>query len=77
MLTIIFILSNEEEYYSIICKDMEKFRNVEERLYDVYPQYKENENNFIVHGNKINKLKTLKENNIKHSDIIMMIPKDN
>ena len=50
----IFTQSNQEIYYSIICKDSDKFTNVENLHYDEYPKYGESENFFISEGNKIN-----------------------
>ena len=45
---------------------------IENILYDIYPEYFENENYFIVNGNKINKNKTIEQNNIKYSDIVIL-----
>ena len=45
---------------------------IENILYDIYPEYIENENYFIVNGNKINKNKTIEQNNIKYSDIVIL-----
>jgi hypothetical protein len=75
ILTVIFVSADENIHYSFICKDSEQFSIVENRLYEVYPEYK-GENTFIVRGNKIKKNRTLKENNIKYSDIIMLIPNE-
>ncbi len=42
-------------------------------LYEKYPKYTDTENFFVVGGNKINRNKTLEENNIKNNDIITLI----
>ena len=42
-------------------------------LYEKYPKYAETENFFVIGGNKINKSKTLKENNINNNGIIALI----
>ena len=57
---------------SIICKDTDTFAKVENLLYQKYPEYKETEQYFIVNGQKVNRFKTLKENKIKDSDVILM-----
>ena len=57
---------------SIICKDNDIFAKVESLLYQKYPKYKETEQYFIINGQKINRFKTLKENGIKDSDVILM-----
>ena len=54
------------------CKDSELFVRIEEKLYDEYYEYKEKETYFLVGGNKINRFKTIKENNIKNCSIIML-----
>ena len=74
LLTVIFVSEDKKIHYSFICNDSEKFNNVENRLYEIYPEYEGENNTFIVRGNKIRKNRTLKENNIKYSDIIMLIP---
>ena len=74
LMSLIFISNNQEIHYSIICKDSDKFTNVENLLYDEYPKYGESENFFISEGNKINKYKTLKENNLKNGSIVMLFP---
>ena len=74
LLPLIFVSRDQNIHYSIICKDTDKFNYIENKLYDIYPQYQENENYFTVNGYKINKTKTIQENKIKYSDIIMLIP---
>ena len=54
------------------CKDSELFGRIEEKLYNEYSEYKEKKTYFVVGGNKINRYKTLKENNIKNGNIIML-----
>ena len=76
LLPIIFYSTDQKLHYSFICKNTEKFSEVESRLYELYPQYEEGENCFYVNGNKIKRTKTLKENKIKYSDVIMILPID-
>ena len=72
IISIIFISSDENLNYSIICKNTESFSKIESLLYDKYPEYKITNNYFILNGNKIDENKNLKENNIKNGDIIML-----
>jgi len=76
LISLIFMSYNQEIHYSLICKDSDKFTNVENLLYDEFPKYREVENYFISEGNKINKYKTLKENNLKNGSIIMLYQMD-
>ena len=74
LLTVIFVSVDQKVHYSFICKNSEIFSMVEKRLYEVYPNYEEEDNYFLVNGNKIKKTKTLEENKIKNSDVIMVHP---
>ena len=58
-------------------KNTDKFHIIEEKLYEKYPEYIENENYFTVNGIRINKYKTFEQNNIKYSDIILLNQYDN
>ena len=71
-MTIIFTSFDQKIHYSLICKNTLIFNQVEILLYDIYPEYKETENYFIINGKKINRFKTLEENEIKNSDIILI-----
>ena len=72
-MSLIFTSADQVIHHSVICKNNENFNNVENRLYDDgFPEYKESENYFTFNGIKINKSKTLEENNIKNSDVIIL-----
>lgn len=70
LITVIF--QSQEFIYSIICKDTDTFAKIKSKLYEEFPKYKESEQYFIFNGKKVNRFKTLKENGIKYSDIIIM-----
>jgi len=72
LMSVIFISPNQKIHYSIICKNTDQFTKIETQLYKEYPDCGDLENYFVVNGVKINKYKSLKENNIKNSDIIIM-----
>jgi len=72
LMTVIFISDAQDILYSLICKNTDKFNVIENRLYEAFPQYLESENYFIANGKKINKSKSLEENNIKFSDVIIL-----
>ena len=60
-----FISSDQKITYAIPCKNTTPFVRVEEKLYEMYPEYKETENHFIHNGNVIKRFKTIEENNIQ------------
>ena len=72
LMTVIFISEDQKVHYSFICKNTEKFKDLESRLYEVYPEYSENDNYFLANGRKITRFKDLDYNQIKNSDIITL-----
>ena len=72
IMAIILTSVDQKIHYSIICKNKEKFNIIENKFYEAYPDYIETENFFTLNGKKINKYKTLEENNIKNNDIILL-----
>ena len=76
LMTVIFYSTDHKIHYSLICKKTDKFMNLENKLYEIYPKYKEFENYFLVNGQKINRFKTLEENKIKNSQVITLTQYD-
>ena len=72
LISIIFISIDEDIHYSLICKNTDQFLKIENTLYNRFPEYSKSKNYFIVNGNIIDKNKSLEENNIKNSDIIII-----
>jgi len=72
LITINFISSDKEIDYSLIAKISEKFSKVENMLYFRYPKYIESNNYFLLGGNKIDRNKTLEQNNINNNDVITL-----
>ena len=62
--------SNDIGPYNLVCKNIDLFVRLEERLYEDFPQFKEYETYFEVNGKRIKRFKTLEQNNIKTNDII-------
>ncbi len=76
----VIIRSNDQRVlFPIICKNTDLFIRLESELYKVeeYKNYKEEDNYFLINGNKINKYNTLEENGIKNNDIILLVNLDN
>ena len=65
ILSVQFVSTEQKISYSIKCKNTTTFVRVEEKLYEVYPEYKETENYFYHNGNAIKRFKSIEENNIK------------
>jgi len=73
LISVIFSSLDENILYPIICKNTEKFSELEEKLYYDYPEYSKFDNYFMINGNRVNKMKTLDENKIKNKDVIIII----
>jgi len=73
LISLIFSSLDENILCSVICKNTEKFSELEEKLYNDYPEYSNFDNYFLINGNRVNKKKTLDENKIKNGDIIILI----
>ena len=76
LLSVIFVSIDKKINYSVICKNTNKFNEIENVLYDAYPEYAEKENYFSVNGKDINKYESLEFNNIQNNDIITMMNKE-
>ena len=55
-----------------ICNGDDIFYNVVNKIFEKKPEFKEHNNYFLCNGNKINKYKSLYENNIKEGDEIIL-----
>ena len=74
-----FISGDGKINCGIKCLKDDIFAVVEEKLYQQYNEYRENNNNiFLAGGRIIYRFKTMSENNIKNNDRIQLqIPLDN
>ena len=72
LLSVIFTSVDQKIHHSIICKNTDKFHIIESQLLESYPEYQEYENFYTFNGKKINKNKTLEENGIGNSNIIVL-----
>ena len=70
LISIIFVSQDQGIHYPIICKNSQKFNEVENLLYDKFPDYKKSVNVFLLGGKAIKSSLTLDENKIKDGDII-------
>ena len=58
--------------FPIPCKKNDIFSNIEKRLYEEFPEYKNKNCYFIAKGNVIDRNKTIEENKIKSGDNILL-----
>ena len=73
IMSIIFSSTKQDVLHSVICKNTDLFLNIELKVYNEYPQYKEGDNIFFTcKGKRISKYINLEENGIKDNDIILL-----
>lgn len=72
LISVIFTSSDQKIHQSIICKNTEKFSRLEETLYEKFPEYSDTSNFFYVKDKTVSRFKSLKENNINDSEIILL-----
>ena len=77
LVNLIFMSSDESIIYSSMCKNSDKFIDIEKNLYKNFPELLQSENDFYRKGSKINKYNSMDENKIKDGDILIFNIKKN
>ena len=67
-----FISTDENVNLALPCKNTDIFARLEEQLFNEYPQYKDFNTYFTVGGNIVKRFKTMEENNIKNTNVILL-----
>ena len=68
-----FMSSDQAINCGIKCLESETFAQVEEKLYQQYPEYREKNNNFLAKGKVVLRFKKISENSIKDGDRIQLL----
>ena len=64
MMCVNFISMDQKVHFAVPCLKKNIFAEVEEKLYQQYPEYRETNNNFIANGTQVLRFKTIAENKI-------------
>ena len=75
LIPVIFQSMDQKKTYAIICKKTDKFNKIEDILYEKVPEFEESdnyENNFTIKGRRILKSRTIAQNKINYSDIVIV-----
>jgi len=72
LITIKFISIDQKINFETFAQKTDKFSKLEAFLYEKYPKYIDTENYFLFNGKKLNRHKTLEENEIKDNDILTL-----
>ena len=70
--TILFKSVDHKVDIGFSCQDSDIFVRIEEKLYNEYPDYKDLNTYFTVNGLAIKRFRTIKENNLKNFDKIIL-----
>ena len=76
LMCLIIFSPDSRIHFPIICKNTHRFNELENLIYEKWPEYKESDNYFLCNGAIINRFKTLTENRIEDGQIIMMVIKE-
>ena len=73
-ISVIFTTRDQDIHCSLICKKNDQFKTIEKRFYGKHSGFieTESENTFSVRSNNIDRSKTLEENGIRDSDLIIL-----
>ena len=72
MIALNFLSTDSKLHYAIPCLNKDLFVDVEKKLYDKYPEYKEKNNNFLSQGKIVLRFKTVGENRLENGIPIVM-----
>ena len=74
-MTVNFISSDSKIHYAISCINNNTFAEIEEKLYQQFPEYRETNNEFLANGEQVLRFKTIKQNKIGNGlPVTMIIP---
>ena len=73
IIVIQFTSTDQKIQRGIKCLPSHKFVEVEEKLYQIYPEYRTTNNRFVTDGRVVIKFQTIAENNIKDGQVVQLI----
>ena len=75
MMCVNFISSDQKVHYAVACLKRNTFAEVEEKLYQQFPEYRETNNNFIANGTQVLRFKTISDNKIGNGlPVTLIVP---
>lgn len=75
LISVKFISGDQKINCILKCEKTDNFIQLENSLYELYPECKMTENDFLINGQMIDKNRSIEENKIKENDTIMVISK--
>ena len=77
IIVIQFITLDQKINCGVKCLKTDTFAEVEEQLYQTYPEFRETNNIFVCKGNPILRFKKIYENNIQDKDKVLLVINNN
>ena len=77
IIVIQFITLDQKINCGVKCLKTDTFAEVEEQLYQTYPEFRETNNIFVCKGNQILRFKKIWENNIQDKDKVELVINNN
>ena len=68
-----FISLDNNIHFTVSCLKTNLFAEIEAKLYEIYPQYREKNNTFVANGVQILRFKTIAENNLDNGTTVALI----
>ena len=73
IMVINFMSTDNSIHKGIKCVETDTFAEVEEKLYQIYDNFRDTNNMFTINGRTILRFRNLKENKIKDGDIVLLL----
>jgi len=72
LISIIFIYEEQQVHYSVICKNVDILAIAEQKLFDKFPEMKEEEYDYYMNNTRLKRANKFKENKVNNGDIITL-----
>ena len=75
IMTVNFISTDSKVHFAVSCINNNTFAEIEEKLYQQFPEYRETNNRFLAQGREVLRFKTIAENKIGNGlPVTMVVP---
>ena len=75
MMCVNFISTDQNVHYAVACLKRNTFAEIEEKLYQQYPKYRDTNNSVLANGREVLRFKTISENNIGNGlPVTLIVP---
>jgi len=72
IISVMFLIPEQNIHYPIPCNEFDTFSKIENKFFEEFPELKSKNIYYLANGNTINKTATIKENEIKNGDTILL-----